>query len=266
MIYFAHEINEAELLKNQNLKSWIRFCLVDTDEYERFTGMERGLFTLKISKSCCKNWAFNLCDFIDYEESLGNHVILEVTAENFEYAKKIYSERSYKDKILRDDEPTVLIHSTSWESWENIQASGYLKSWNEVKREFADFEDEPIGSQLGDLEDYRDYIMFSDGHVMAEVVVSSRQKGYIEMDIHQEYETGARLYLDGEAMARDGLLIRDGAHLPKVKDSLRLADYLIWVSTWEVLALDQQLSTPAAFTKLSNARFDELFCEKYKRK
>lgn len=263
MIYFAHEINEEELLKAQDLKNWIRFCLVDTDEYEKFTGVERGLFTLKISKSCCESWAFDLLDFIGYEERLGKKIILEVSSEDFAHAKKVYANRSYNDQILRDYEPTVLIHSTSWESWEAIQASGFLKSWNGVKRECADFEDEPIGSQLGDLEDYRDYIMFSNGHVAGEVVVSSRQKGYIEMDIHKEYKTGARLYFDAVAMARDGLLIRDGAHLPKVKDSMRIADYLIWASTWEVLGLDSQVSTPNEFTKLSNQRFSELFGEKF---
>jgi len=263
MVYFADAIKEEILLKNEDLSNWIRFCLVDTDDYTKFTGIDRGLFTLKISKRTCKNWAFDLGDFLGFEQSLGRRIILEITREEFELALGVYAGRSYEEKVLRDGEPTVLIHSTSWWSWGCIEESGFLKSWHEVKREFVDFEGEPIGAQLGDLVDYRDFIMFSDGHVMAEVIVASKQKGYIEMDIHQEYETGARLYFDAEAMARDGLLIRDGAHLPKVKDSLKVADYLIWVSTWVELGLVSQVSTPAEFTNASNARFDALFGERF---
>lgn len=128
-----------------------------------------------------------------------------------------------------------MIHSTTIENWTKIQRDGMLKSWNKLKSENTSFEKQPIGIQLGDPANFSDYIMFGSG-VSGEIVVSSKQSGKINMDINAEYQTGARLYFDAEKMAKDGLLIRDGAHI-KVKDILTLEPYLIYSATWDKVGL-----------------------------
>ena len=77
------------------------------------------------------------------------------------------------------------------------------------------------------------------------------------MDIDVEYKTGARLYFDAEKIAKDGLLVRDGAHI-KVKDFLPLEPYLIWVGTWDSVGLKSQISTPRIFAELSNKTFESI--------
>ena len=76
------------------------------------------------------------------------------------------------------------------------------------------------------------------------------------MDINAEYKTGARLYFDADKIAKEGLLVRDGAHM-KVKDFLPLEPYLIWVATWDSIGLESQLSTPKIFAELSNEKFND---------
>ena len=127
-----------------------------------------------------------------------------------------------------------------------------------LKREKATWEKEPIGQQLGDPDDFRDYIMFSDGAVSGEIVVMSKQYGKIVMDQDMQYETGVRLYLDVKKIAEDGLLIRDGIHL-KVKDTLPLQKYLLWYADWVRSGLDTNISTPKEFTEKSNRMFRQLF-------
>ena len=76
------------------------------------------------------------------------------------------------------------------------------------------------------------------------------------MDIDAEYKTGARLYFDAEKIAKDGLLVRDGAHI-KVKNCLPLEPYLIWTATWEKVGLESQISTPRIFAELSDEKFND---------
>lgn len=95
------------------------------------------------------------------------------------------------------------------------------------------------------------------GGVSGEIAVNSKQLGKIVMDIDAEYKTGARLYFDAEKIARDGLLVRDGAHV-KVKDCLPLEPYLIWIATWDKVGLESQISTPRIFTELSDEKFENI--------
>jgi len=243
-------------LNPDDYQHWIRFVLVDTTDYTMFTSTEENIFTLKVSKHY-PQWALALCDFIGYEESYGKNIILDLSKEDFGLAKQNDSNHHYQDKFIRDYEPEILMHSTTWSSWEQIKSDGLLKSWNMVKKSNPDFEKEPIGKQLGDPQNYCDYIMFSDGHVAGEIVVASKLHGYIEMDINKEYQTGARLYFDMKKIAEDGFLIRDGAHL-KVKDQLPLEKYLIWVATWMNTGLSSQISTPMEFTIAANNAFNKI--------
>lgn len=131
-----------------------------------------------------------------------------------------------------------------------------LKSWNKLKNDNTVFEDQPIGTKLGDPVSFRDYIMFGNG-VSGEIVVNSKQSGRIVMDINTEYLTGARLYFDTKRIANDGLLVRDGCHL-KVKDTLSLEPYLMWVATWDKIGLSDQISTPKIFAETSDKVFNAL--------
>ena len=257
MIYFSNKITKAEL---ENLGSNIKkFILEETDAYTGFTGTIDGIFTIKLSKTLNPHWQNNLADFIQYEQLNATAIILDINEKD--YLDALNHNLEFDTTELRDYEPEILIHSTPLSSWKSIKESGILKSWNSVKKENPDFETEPIGAKLGDLEDYRDYIMFSDGNVMAEVVVASKEKGYIDMDVNALYTPGARLYLDAKKMAKDGLLVRDGIHLPKIKNEIQLEKYLIWTCTAADLNLGEK-STPLEFTTTANKRFEELFGRK----
>ena len=254
MIYFSNKITEEEL---ENLGTNVKkFILEETDAYTGFTGTIDGIFSVKVSKTLNPHWRDSLADFINYEQLNETTILLDIDEKD--YLDALNHDVKNVGTELRDYEPEILIHSTPLSSWESIKKSGYLKSWNCVKKENPDFETEPIGAKLGDLEDYRDYIMFSDGNVMAEVVVASKEKGYIEMDVNAPYTPGARLYLDAKKMAKDGLLVRDGIHLPKIKNEILLAKYLIWPCTAADLKIDE-ISTPLEFTKTANERFEALF-------
>ena len=126
-----------------------------------------------------------------------------------------------------------------------------LKSWNLLKAEKVISEEQPIGVQLGDPEDFSNYIMFGSG-VTGEIVVSAKQRGKIVMDVNAEYRTGARLYFDAKRMAQDGLLLRD---------VLPLAPYLIWAATWDTAGLASQLSVPRIFAEQADRQFQAIFSQ-----
>jgi len=260
MIYFSNSqrLNDGLMeLNSDEYEHWIRFSLTDSTDYSMFVNTEDHIFTLKVSRHY-QQWDYSLFDFIGYEESYGKNMILDVSKEDYHLAKRSYGNHHYQDKYIRDYEPEILVHSTTWKSWEKIKLEQSLKSWNILKSENSDFETEPIGKQLGDPQNYCDYIMFSNGHVAGEVVVASKQHGHIEMNPQKEYQTGARLYFDMKKIAEDGLLVRDGAHL-KVKHQLPLENYLIWVGTWENTGLSNQISTPLEFTIKANQIFNQLY-------
>ena len=164
-----------------------------------------------------------------------------------------YRGHSYNDPFLRDYESSIFIHSTTKECFENIVKSQMLKSWNRLKAEGFFTEESPIGEQLGDPEELRDFILFGSG-TTGEIVVNSKQNSCLIFDEHKEYRTGARLYFDMQKIAADGLLLRDGSEL-KVKNTLPLEPYLIWVSTWDKIGLDSEVSTPRIFAEQSDAFF-----------
>lgn len=133
-----------------------------------------------------------------------------------------------------------------------------LKSWNILKVEEKIKESHPIGKSLGDPIEYSDYIMFTNGGVTGEIVVNSKMRRKITMNINEEYKPGARLYFDADLIAKDGLLIRDGTHL-KVKDMLPLDKYLLWYATLDNINLNQLQVTPANFSKMADTEFENQF-------
>ncbi len=64
----------------------------------------------------------------------------------------------------------------------------------------------------------------------------------------------AVVYFDMRKIANDGLILRDGSEI-KIKDSLPIKPYLIWVSTWDKIGLDSEISTPKIFAEKSDEFF-----------
>ncbi len=257
MIYRLDKLSENSInpiTEHKYDNSWIILMLTDSFDYQQMCGSNNGCaYMIKISRSQYKNWKISVGDFIGFCEANNKNAILVMPKAALNSAKEHYKGYKYNEPFLRDNEPTVLVHSTPMDSWEQIKRDGMLKSWNILKTEKVITEKQPIGIQLGDPIDFSDYIMFGSG-VTGEIVVNSKQQGKIVMDINSEYLTGARLYFDAKRMAQDGLLVRDGCHL-KVKDMLPLKPYLIWTATWETIGLASQVSTPKIFAEQADKQF-----------
>lgn len=240
--------------------SWIMLEVVDTQDYLLFDAKERSLFKVSVSKSC-DDWRFRVMDFIGYELDYGKHIILKVEEPDLEEARRCCRGHSYRDPFLREYESSVLVHSTPLKNYEKIMRSQCLKSWNRLKGAGEITEREPIGTQLGDHKEYSDYIMFTNGGVTGEIVVNSKNRGGITMDIDVPYEPGARFYFDAAKIAEQGLLIRDGLH-QKVKDRLDFSDALLWVATVRTLGLGEAPVTPGRFAEAADKAFSLLHPQK----
>lgn len=264
MIYRIDEFMENQINPITNSvyeKSWLILSLSNSTDYTILSGANNGCaYSIKISKVLHENWKLAVGDFIEYCDANNINGILVISQSEYDKVIENYNGHHFNEPILRDYETPVLIHSTTTENWIKIQRDGMLKSWNKLKSENTSFEKQPIGIQLGDPISFSDYIMFGSG-VTGEIVVNSKQSGKIVMDVNAEYKTGARLYFDAEKMAKDGLLIRDGAHI-KVKDTLPLEPYLMWSATWDKAGLPSQISTPKVFTELSDKTFKDYISNK----
>ncbi len=237
--------------------SWRILMLTESLDYQQMCGSNNGCaYTVKISRYKYKEWKMAVGDFIGFCEANRKNALLVMSEADLNFAKEHYKGHGYNEPVLRNYEPSVLVHSTPMNCWDLIKHDGMLKSWNLLKTEKVYTEEQPIGIQLGDPPDFSDYIMFGGG-VTGEIVVNSKQQGKIVMDADAEYLTGARLYFDAKRMAQDGLLVRDGCHL-KVKDILRLEPYLIWTATWKNIGLMSQVSTPKNFAQRADRQFQSV--------
>ncbi len=234
----------------------IKCVLTDSTEYRQYNCFENSIYTLKISKNY-KYWYYGLCDLIDFYNDTDIEVILAISDQDLSLARKLYGNHKYNEKTLREYETDIMVHSTTKENAESILADKKIKSWNLLSAEKSDWEKEPIGAMLGDIEDFSNYVMLSGISNNSEVVTASKSNGVINTDMNQLYVAGARFYLDARRLARDGLLLRDGTHI-KVRDYIDLEKYLIWYSTPEILGIDEQ-TTPKEFFELSNERFKAIY-------
>lgn len=174
-----------------------------------------------------------------------------------ELASKLYGNHKYNELTLRENETNVMVHSTTKKNVNSILSDMQLKSWKILSAEKSNWEKQPIGTLLGDIEDFSNYVMLSCFTHNNEVITASKANGCINTDIKQSYVAGARFYLDAKKLATDGLLLRDGAHL-KVKNHIDLNKYLIWYSTPEIIGIDEN-TTPQEFFKISNELFNKNF-------
>ena len=178
--------------------------------------------------------------------------MLEIDDNDLSLARQLYGSHRYNEQTLREYETAVMVHSTTKENVESILSSMKLKSWNLLSAEKSNWEKKPIGALLGDIEDFSNYVMLSGVSSNNEIITASKANKTINTDINQSYVAGARFYLDAQKLAKDGLLLRDGAHI-KVKDCIDLEKYMIWYSTPEILGIDEH-TTPKEFFELSNER------------
>lgn len=174
-------------------------------------------------------------------------------------ARMLYGDHRFDEAFLREHESEILVHSTPKEYVGNILEEMELKCWNRLKSEKVGWETEPIGSLLGDIDDFSNYVMLSDVNFNAEIIVASKQKQKITADLNQTYTPGARLYLDATKMAKDKVLLRDGVHI-KVKDRIPLDQYLIWYATADILNIEGE-TTPREFFEKANQEFFKLFTQ-----
>jgi len=237
---------------------WILIKLIDkADDFQMMTtGGKSQIFRFIITKEA-KCWQYRIQDFIQYETSYGKNIILAIDADDLNGSQLEYRGHKYNDCFLRDYEERILVHTTTIENYNKIITSKALKSWNTLKSENSDWEESPIGAMIGDPVNYSNYIMFGTGGYYQEIITSSKQKGYIEMNVDCVYTAGARFYFSAERIAQDGLLIRDGVHL-KVKGKLSLSNYLLWTATSNVLGISEQ-TTPRIFAETSDRMFTEKF-------
>ena len=241
--------------RNMGRKMKIKCVLTDSKEYRQFNCFENSIYTLKISKNY-EYWYYDLCDLIGFYKDTDIEVLLEIDDNDLALARKLYGNHKYNERKLREYETDVMVHSTTKDNVQSILADKKLKSWNLLSAEKSDWEKEPIGALLGDIDDFSNYVMLSGISQNNEIVTASKANGTINTDINQTYIAGARFYLDAKRLAADGLLLRDGAHI-KVKDYIDLEKYLIWYSTPEILGIDK-LTTPKKFFEISNERFKEV--------
>lgn len=260
LIYRVDKFTESNInpiTKSEYVSSWLVLVLSSDMDTPMLVGANNGCaYTIKISKRLHDDWKMAIGDFIGYCNANNLNGIIAITEDEYNEALNYYVGHSYNEALLRDYETPILVHSTSMENWYQIQKDGMLKSWNKLNIP----KKEPIGKQLGDPVHFSDYVMFGGG-VSGEIVVNSKQSGKIVMDIDVEYKTGARLYFDAEKIAKDGLLVRDGAHI-KVKYCLPLEPYLIWTATWEKVGLESRISTPRIFAELSDEKLKILYEER----
>jgi hypothetical protein len=236
---------------------WIFLKLIDTPDFQIMNGGNENVFSVIISKQC-GDWPMRVMDFFEYESDHHKNIIAAVEKQDLDLARTCSIGHHYRDPFLRTSESPVLVHSTPRRNYEFIIAQGCLKSWNFLKSQGQIQADTPIGEQLGDPQDYSDYVMFTHGGVAGEIVVNSMQQGHIVMDTHTLYQPGARFYLDAKKIAEDGLLVRDGVHV-KVKDQLPLEKYLLWCATSGNVDMEGLPTTPHDFALQADKGFQSHF-------
>lgn len=143
------------------------------------------------------------------------------------------------------------MNSTTKEAWNSIEKLGALLSPNELKKQGINILEIGLKSML-EPDDYSDYVMLDILEGCGELVVNSRQLGYVCTNPDMEYKPGVRLYFN-EVLINDGLAVRDGLHILKIKDKLPLNKYLVERVSSELFNINNW--TPSTFTNIANKYF-----------
>jgi len=215
--------------------AWSAFCLLDREDDQFCTGQSgNGPFSARFGRRVA-NLERRLADFLRYEHAQHRTVILSfpehVDVEAY-VARALSSTPAAR--LVRPDDPLVIVHATSLSAWEGILADGALLAASELTARGerapgnADAPSEIDQYLRNEPPEYKDYIMFGEmDAVTPEMVVASYQAGRFVLDEQATYEPGVRLYFDSHRIMRDNLGIRDGLHLIKVHRRLPLRPYLL---------------------------------------
>lgn len=234
-------------------ESWSA-CIYD-EQIEHYSNTIKNakVYCIKISAELDKDFQ-RIMDFIQYETYYERNVIIRVNEKIGHEVQSVLSNNIIKNSsIIRDTDSRWLVHSTTKESWKEIQRLGCLYAPSELKRRNI------IVNEIGikvfmEPKDYSDYIMLDILNGCGEIVVNSRQLGYVCTDPNVPYNPGVRLYFDGHKIIKDGLAVRDGLHILKVKNELRLSKYLSMAITEEMI-LPKEIWTPTTYTEWANEYF-----------
>ncbi|RKD28586.1 hypothetical protein [Lacrimispora algidixylanolytica] len=196
-------------------------------------------------------------DFLNYELFYQRNVILKVCkGMDSESLIEQYSKTSHEIGYRETDEK-YMVHSTTLSAWKLIQEEKALLSPNMLGKKNKLVTEIGLKTMM-EPADYSDYIMLDIPNGCGELVVNSRNLGYVCIDPHIIYTPGVRLYFDVRKMFTDRIIIRDGLHIAKVKDRLPLKDYLLAAITLNDFDANIQWN-PTLFTEKAN----ELFYTKY---
>lgn len=240
-------------------ENWSAFLYDDTIAYFSNVYPDTKVYTLRFSPTAdIGNLRF--FDFLQYELSYGRNVIVKfcVGMDGQGILNRFWqigNETSY-----RESDGEVLVHSTTLSAWKQIKQDGALLSPSELKKNGKTICEIGLAPML-EPKDYSDYVMLDVPNGCGELVVNSRNLGYVCTDPNAPYTPGVRLYFDVKKLFADGLVTRDGVHPVKIKDRLSLDGYLLAVISAKEFPDDIEW-TPTLFTERAN----ELFYRKYMEK
>lgn len=231
--------------------NWSAFIYDEKAKY--YAQIETGakLFAIRVSSRMDEDYE-RLNDFVSYEIKYNRNVIINVNIEAKHRIDQLFHLQK-NNKNIRKTDPRWLVHSTTLDSWQSIKKDKFLYSPAELKRRGYIINEIGLKHFL-EPEDYSEYIMLDKLSGCSELVVNSRQLGYVCTDTNMLYDPGVRLYFDAYKMIEDGLAERDGLHILKVEKQLSLEKYLKMVVT-EDLALETMKWTPTIYTEWANQYF-----------
>lgn len=259
MIFYADEtwspLNANPFSKDGTYgKAWSAFIYDDSIDYYSNILENAKVYTLRVSPkidASCER----LKDFVSYEVSNNRNVIISATRSKREDIKTIINSISFEEAAaIRTSDPRWLVHSTTKELWTNIKKTGALLAPSELRKRRITVREIGLRALL-EPDDYSDYIMLDIPDGCGEIVVNSRQLGYVCTDPDVPYQPGVRLYFDAHRIIRDGIAVRDGLHILKVKGKLPLETYLVRAVMEELLP--DCAWTPSLYTEKANQYFLE---------
>ncbi|HEY8890331.1 MAG TPA: hypothetical protein VIM70_08755 [Clostridium sp.] len=194
-----------------------------------------------------------LIDFVIYETSYGRNIILKIPNNSKEVILAKLETLSKNNKnIIRATDIKWLVHSTTKQLWEKIKITGELLSPSCLKHNGKEVNEIGLKALLEPM-DYSDFIMLDVVDGCGELVVNSRQRGYICLDPNIEYIPGVRIYFNAHKIISYGLATRDGLHVLKVFERLPLDKYMALAI--EDKMLTRRIWTPTTYTHFSNEFF-----------
>ena len=235
-------------------ETWRGIFLNDIDDEQFWNGTsDSGLFSVSYNQRV-PNLSQRLFDYLSYETGAGNKILIgSHLVEDLETYINTRLATARTAPGRREYDAAYVVHSTSKQSWKSIQRDMLMKSPNQLRRESIPCE--AIGMKLlGDPPDFLDHIHLAPYTTMhTEYVVLSRERGRMTCDENASYRPGVRIYLDNFRMIDDGLIVRDGLHYAKVRDTIDLSTYMIdYVEGFAV----QRQWTPRGFSDYATKVFE----------